>query len=202
MVANARRKTARLWKSDASRSTIHRAREHHVFHTLFLAGDVADGGLLRCRRKVHIHGFLNVQRHEDVQTGRERGSQAETFQQHNRSGRSLRFSTGRTGPSRVEDLRFVAHRFVDKVNSDPRPGKVVNLVQPGGQVRSTNAGCPMSIRMTAVCSNGRPRKGEAIARCAYENNAEVLKAMRNDHRNSPTRRPVRREPRQPWGDEK
>jgi methionyl-tRNA synthetase len=141
------------------------------FHTLFWPGMLKTAGY-SLPTKVHIHGFLNVDR-EKMSKSKGTLISAATYLKHS-SPEYLRYFYATKLTSRVEDLDLSLDEFVEKVNSD-LVGKVVNLASRVGKF-ANKTGLSVTYPDDGGLFEASAKAGDDIA-AAYEA-CDYAKAMR------------------------
>ncbi|MCL4167460.1 UNVERIFIED_CONTAM: hypothetical protein GTU68_022295, partial [Idotea baltica] len=141
------------------------------FHTLFWPGMLKTAGF-SLPTKVHIHGFLNVDR-EKMSKSKGTLISAATYLKHSQP-EYLRYFYATKLSSRVEDLDLSLDEFTEKVNSD-LVGKVVNLASRVGKF-ANKTGLSAEYPDDGGLFESAAKAGDEIA-SAYEA-CEYAKAMR------------------------
>ncbi|MGB7345904.1 MAG: methionine--tRNA ligase [Pirellulaceae bacterium] len=159
------------WKSDDCEVHHFIGKDITYFHTLFWPGMLKTAGY-SLPTKVHIHGFLNVDR-EKMSKSKGTLISAETYLKHSQP-EYLRYFYATKLSARVEDLDLSLDEFTDKVNSD-LVGKVVNLASRVGKFASATGLSPDYPDDGGLFATAA-KTGDEIA-AAYET-CDYAKAMR------------------------
>ena len=164
-------KLADWWQSDECEVHHFIGKDITYFHTLFWPGMLKTAGF-SLPKKVHIHGFLNV---DGEKMSKSKGTliSAETYLKHAKPEYLRYFYATKLTP-RVDDLDLSIDEFVEKVNSD-LVGKVVNLASRVGKFAKTTGLCAEYPNDGGLFETAA-KAGDEIAD-AYEN-CDYARAMR------------------------